>query len=82
MTKWEYLVTVIDWNEGHWRPTLENGNSLDASPAPPLYDYLNTKGAEGWELVMAPPSNKVGTGLDGQIDPSLHVRLYFKRPAT
>ncbi len=46
-----------------------------------MYEYLNSKGAEGWELVTAPPSNRAGIGADGELDPHMHVRLIFKRPA-
>lgn len=78
MTTWEYLVTVIQWEDGHWRPMLENGQAVDT--APPLFDYLNDKGADGWELVVAPPSNKAGMNASGEMDASLHVKIIFKRP--
>ncbi len=81
MTTWQYLVTVIQWTDGHWRPHMENGQPVDPSTAAPMYEYLNEKGADGWELVTAPPSNKAGVGANGELDPHLHVRLIFKRPA-
>jgi hypothetical protein len=69
---WEYeLVSCQDYHG--WRPRFVNGKELPAWMKGPLIeDYLNMRGAEGWELTAA--TN--GQTMYGAAD---RVQLYFKR---
>jgi hypothetical protein len=71
MQKWEYLFVECQHHKGHWRPKYKNGDELRGwKKGPPIYEYSNDCGKEGWELV-----NLAATGY-------LHdtYRLTFKRP--
>lgn len=48
---WEYLFLEV---EGAWNPRVRYQNHQEVPnwrQGPPLYEYVNQLGAEGWELV-------------------------------
>lgn len=66
MQTWEYLFIEV---EGAWNPKVRyiNHQELhDWRHGPPLYEYVNQLGAEGWELI----------GLQGYQNQD----MVFKRP--
>jgi len=71
MTKWEYLVIVCTRNFDHYRANFYNSTELkDWKKNPPIPEYLNELGQQGWELVSTLP---VGETV-GQ------MHLFLKRP--
>jgi Domain of unknown function (DUF4177) len=54
MQKWEYIFIVAGRLNETWKAVIVNGRELkDWKSGPSLYDYINDKGEEGWELVSA-----------------------------
>ena len=52
MIKWEYLFIVAGRANETWKAVIVNGREIkDWKNSPPLYDFINSKGEEGWELV-------------------------------
>ncbi len=52
MQKWEYIFVVASRVNETWKAVIVNGKELrDWKNGPTLYDYINAKGEEGWELV-------------------------------
>jgi hypothetical protein len=52
MTRWEYLWIIGDSVGDVYRVREANGSELkDWKRGPALIDYMNARGAEGWELV-------------------------------
>lgn len=73
MQQWEYLIVVADLGEGViWRAWKVNDKELpNWLQGPPLTEYMNKLGCDGWELVgasWAGPSAQTYVG-----------RLFFKR---
>ena len=51
MQQWEYLFVLCEVS-GEWRPRYVNGKELrDWKKGPAIFDYANTMGEEGWELI-------------------------------
>lgn len=65
MQKWEYLT--LDFYE--MRARQVNGHEFPNWKKISLFDYLNTLGNDGWEMVGTLTSNNYTFGL-----------LFFKRP--
>lgn len=52
MKKWEYLFLTAEKLNKIWRPRFVNGKELkDWDTGSNLYDYCNSLGGKGWELV-------------------------------
>ena len=53
MPAWEYLLVQAEKNthNGEWEIEKFNAQHISGYPPPVLYDYLNQKGSEGWELI-------------------------------
>jgi len=52
MQKWEYKFLVIGRTTENWKVTMENGKEVSRwKDGPNLYEYCNTLGDEGWEMV-------------------------------
>jgi hypothetical protein len=52
MQNWEYLFIVAGHVNETWKAVIVNGKELkDWKNGPNLYDFINSKGDDGWELV-------------------------------
>lgn len=77
MQRWEYLVLIAR------KGTIlsANGQQLGSvgffggTEGPPLHDYLNMCGAEGWEVVGMSPSMQ-----RGEHGGSVNIDIVLKRP--
>jgi hypothetical protein len=70
---WEYAVVSFQEHRG-WRPRFINGREVkDWMAGQLIHEYLETMGAEGWELAAA----SAGERLYGNLDKR---QVYFKRP--
>jgi len=49
MQKWEYLYTVNNFDKYGKKVYRENGQELEGTFS--VYDYINQKGKEGWEII-------------------------------
>ena len=72
MTRFEYLVVRMENDRvstanGHWQGTVARGEDGATESCPALHEYLESAGAQGWELVAVDPEGQ-GT-----------AQLYFKR---
>ena len=68
MMRFEYLVVFVENDRvvranGHWQGEVEG----DPASCPTLFEYLESAGAQSWELVAVDPE---GAGT---------AQLYFKR---
>ncbi len=68
MARFEYLVVFVENDRviranGHWQGERDD----DVSSCPSLFEYLESAGAQGWDLVAVDPEGR-GT-----------AQLYFKR---
>jgi hypothetical protein len=71
MQKWEYLFVLCEV-AGEWRARYVNGKEIhNWKNGPPIFDYANSVGEEGWELV----NPVITTSESGE-----NYRLVFKRP--
>jgi hypothetical protein len=70
MKAWEYLVITFSQDFNNYRPTFYNNTELpNWKKNPPMTEYLNGLGKDGWELVSSLP---IGPNT-GQI------KLFLKR---
>lgn len=70
---WE-VETVSFQDHRGWRPRYVNGVEVkDWLTGPLLHDYINQRGAEGWELAAASSAPRLYGASDS-------LQLYFKRP--
>jgi hypothetical protein len=52
MQKWEYIFLIAGRANETWKIIMLNGREVrDWKNGPSMYDYINQKGEEGWELV-------------------------------
>jgi hypothetical protein len=52
MQNWEYIFIVAGRANETWKAVIVNGKELkDWKNGPTLYDFINGKGDDGWELV-------------------------------
>lgn len=77
MQRWEYMWKRIWWKGGLFSGHYElkfGDNTLEDNE---IWDYLDKKGQEGWELVSVVPEiqghGATGSSTDGYM-------LWFKRP--
>ncbi|MGC6492998.1 MAG: hypothetical protein ACON5B_09170 [Myxococcota bacterium] len=71
-TRFEYLVAFVSNDRvlrtnGNWQGHVDEGEPNAEESCPSLFEYLNTAGNQGWELVSIDDED-VGT-----------AQLYFKR---
>lgn len=77
MQRWEYLVLVAR------KETILSANGqqigsvgfFGGTDGPPIHEYLNVCGAEGWEVVGMSPSNQ-----PGEHGGSNNINIVLKRP--
>jgi len=56
MQKWEYLTVHTAMDNNEYKARLLNGREIpDWKKGPPLSDYLNILGEQGWELIDTTP---------------------------
>jgi hypothetical protein len=67
-------VDVVTFQEHRgWRPRFVNGAEIQGwLTAPQLHDYVNLRGADGWELAAGSNLGRFYGAADG-------LQLYFKR---
>ena len=72
-TSWAY--ETVSFQDAHgWRPRFINGRELrDWMSGPLLHDYVNQRGAEGWELAAA----AAGQSMHGTSD---RYQIFFRKP--
>lgn len=69
---WEVEIVTFQEHRG-WRPRYANGAEIKGwLTAPLIHDYVNWRGAEGWELTAAANLDRFYGAADG-------LQLYFKR---
>lgn len=69
---WEVEIVTCQDARG-WRPRFINGKELSRwMDGPLVHDYVNTRGAEGWELAGATAMGRFYGAADG-------LQLWFKR---
>lgn len=69
---WEADVVTFQEHRG-WRPRYVNGAEIPGwLTAPLLHDYVNLRGADGWELAASSNLGRFYGAADG-------LQLYFKR---
>lgn len=69
---WEYLVISFQDYKG-WRARYRNGEELaNWTNNPPLHEYLQQLGEQGWELAAASAGEKLYGSSDTR-------QLYFKK---
>ena len=83
MSQWEYLFLSAEWAD-YWRPRWTNQRELDRwEQGPPLAQFLQQLGVQGWELVSGAPvtlvSGSSASGSEIATDYS-SLELFFKRP--
>lgn len=70
--RWEVEIVTCQDARG-WRPRFVNGKELPRwMDGPLIQDYVNTRGAEGWELAGATAMGRMYGSGDG-------LQLWFKR---
>jgi hypothetical protein len=70
---WEYMIVSFQEYRG-WRLRFIDGVELkDWMAGPQIYKYLETIGAEGWELVSASAGERMYGNQDKR-------QVFFKRP--
>jgi hypothetical protein len=70
---WEVEIVTCQDARG-WRPRFINGKELPRwIDGPLLHDYVNTRGAEGWQLAAATAMGHLYGAADS-------LQLWFKRP--
>jgi len=69
---WETEIVTFQEHRG-WRPRYANGAEIKGwLTAPLIHDYVNLRGADGWELAAAGSVARFYGAADG-------LQLYFKR---
>ena len=72
---WEVEIVTCQEHRG-WRPRFVNGAEIQNWLAAPVaHDYINLRGADGWELAATATLDRFYGVADG-------LQLYFKRPKT
>jgi hypothetical protein len=70
--RWETEIVSFQDHKG-WRPRFVNGTELkDWLSGALIHDYVNQRGAEGWELAATSAANRFYGAAD-------NLQLYFKR---
>lgn len=69
---WEVEIVTFQEHRG-WRPRYANGAEIKGwLTAPVVHDYVNLRGADGWELAATATLPRFYGAADG-------LQLYFKR---
>jgi hypothetical protein len=56
MQKWEYLTLYTNRDGNELKFSLANGQEIrDWKKGPTLFEFLNTLGEQGWELISTSP---------------------------
>jgi hypothetical protein len=70
---WEYIIVSFQDHSG-WRPRFINGQEQKNWISGPLiHEYLETMGAEGWEVTAASAGERMYGSQDKR-------QIYFRRP--